>query len=136
MTIETGIEGIGKVADAILQICKENGIVFLNGKVGSGKTTLVAALLKALNIKEQASSPTFSVQNIYENRVFHYDMYNKSFEDLVNLGLIESFDETGVHFVEWGDEKLRKTLQAYGYEILDVAIEENGNSRIYRIQNA
>lgn len=134
--IESGVNGIPKVAETILQMRKNEEIIFLNGKVGSGKTALVSAALKVLGIKEPASSPTFSIQNVYEGSVFHYDMYNKSFEELASLGLLDSFDNTGLHIVEWGDEKLKNTLEAYGHAIIDVSIEEKDQNRIYRISHA
>lgn len=53
--------------------------LFLNGDLGSGKTTLVRSLVEALPGSENAevSSPSFNILNIYPTkpRVEHFDLY-------------------------------------------------------------
>ena len=41
----------------------------------------------------------------------------------------------GVHFVEWGEEKLEKILKEYGFDILVVNIEKKEESREYTIES-
>src|ERR1700735_645617 len=53
------------VAQSILKTFPENRIYILNGDLGSGKTTLVKAFARALNIIEDISSPTFSIVHEY-----------------------------------------------------------------------
>lgn len=110
--------------------------VFLEGKVGSGKTTLVKELAEFLKIDDSVSSPTFSIQNVYDDKLFHYDMYQKSFEELFSLGLLECFEEEGVHIVEWGDERLKSYLREFGHKIVKIEIEDMDNKRVYRIEDA
>ena len=38
-------------------------ILFLNGPIGAGKTTLVKNLCKQFGVKELVTSPTFSILN-------------------------------------------------------------------------
>ena len=40
-------------------------ILFLNGEVGSGKTTLVRYFMKYMNTNSQVTSPTFTLINEY-----------------------------------------------------------------------
>ena len=41
-------------------------VVCFNGPMGAGKTTLISALCCKWNVKDQVSSPTFSIVNEYE----------------------------------------------------------------------
>ncbi|WP_320033965.1 tRNA (adenosine(37)-N6)-threonylcarbamoyltransferase complex ATPase subunit type 1 TsaE [Halarcobacter sp.] len=110
-----------------------NCVVILRGDLASGKTTFVKNFVKSLNIDELVTSPTFSLQSIYGENIFHYDVYNKTLEDFISLGLLEEFEKEGIHFVEWGDEKLEEILNSYGFNILVLNIEKKDNKRLYTI---
>jgi len=111
----------------------DNFIVILRGDLASGKTTLVKHYLKALNLDDLVTSPTFSLQAIYSNNIFHYDVYNKTLGEFISLGMLEEFEKDGIHFVEWGDEKLEELLKDYGYNVILIEIEKKENKRLYRI---
>lgn len=111
----------------------EDTIVILRGDLASGKTTLVKSFVKAMNIDDLVTSPTFSLQSIYENRIFHYDVYNKTLSEFISLGMLEEFEKEGIHFVEWGDEKLEKLLNDYGYRVILIEIEKLDNKRLYKL---
>lgn len=108
-------------------------VVILRGDLASGKTTLVKKYVKSLGINEDVTSPTFSLQSIYEDRVFHYDVYNKTLEEFISLGLLEEFEKEGIHFVEWGNEKLEELLKSYGFNVLVLNIEKKDDKRQYSI---
>jgi len=110
-------------------------VVLLRGDLASGKTTLVKNFVASLDIDEIVTSPTFSVQSIYGNNIYHYDVYNKTLGEFVALGLLEEFEKTGIHFVEWGDKKLENILTEYGFEVLVVNIEKKEESREYIIES-
>ncbi|MGB3961347.1 MAG: tRNA (adenosine(37)-N6)-threonylcarbamoyltransferase complex ATPase subunit type 1 TsaE, partial [Sulfurimonas sp.] len=84
----------------------KNGVIILRGDLAAGKTTLVKAMAKKLGYKEDVTSPTFSLQQCYGEKIFHYDLYNHGLEHFISLGMLEELDKEGLHFVEWGDEKL------------------------------
>lgn len=86
-----------------------------------------------MGIDENVTSPTFSLQSIYDNRVFHYDIYNKTLEEFISLGLLEEFEKSGLHFVEWGDEKLEELLKSYGFNLLVLNIDKLENKRQYSL---
>jgi tRNA threonylcarbamoyladenosine biosynthesis protein TsaE len=126
------IKDLKKVIDCIKNSGKN--IIILSGTLGSGKTTLVKEFVKNLGINEEATSPTFAIQNIYDNKVFHYDLYNKGINEFLSLGLLEDLEKNGYHFVEWGEE-LTSILENYGFEYLLIKIEIDGNKRLYECQN-
>ena len=111
----------------------EDSIVILRGDLASGKTTLVKSYLKVLGLNDLVTSPTFSLQAIYSNNIFHYDVYNKTLGEFISLGMLEEFEKKGIHFVEWGDEKLEEILKDYGYKVILIEIEKKDNKRLYKI---
>lgn len=114
-------------------IYNKNKIILLRGDIAIGKTTLVKAYMKYINIKDDVTSPTFCIQNIYSNNIFHYDIYNKTLEEFINLGLLEEFDKNGLHFVEWANDELEKIIKNYGFEFINIYIKKSNNKRIYEI---
>jgi len=129
--------GINKL-DIIIQNIKsivvgKNKIVLLRGDLASGKTTLVKKFVKSIGIEECVTSPTFSVQTVYSDYIYHYDIYNKSLEEFVSLGLLEEFEKEGIHFVEWGDDRLENILKDYGFEVINIKIEKQNDKRLYEI---
>ena len=113
----------------------KNVVILLRGDLASGKTTLVKHYVESLDLDDVVTSPTFSIQSIYGENVYHYDVYNKTLEEFVSLGLLEEFEKSGIHFVEWGDEKLENILKEYGFEVLVVTIEKKEESREYIIES-
>jgi len=114
------------------------GVVILKGDLASGKTTLVKAIVKALGIDDEVTSPTFSLQQCYGDYIYHYDIYNHGLEHFLSLGMLEELEKDGVHFVEWGDDELLKIL--VDAEIPTVVIEivktSNNDEREYRVEYA
>jgi len=117
------------------KIHKKDIVILLRGDLASGKTTLVQNFVAHLGIDEVVTSPTFSIQSIYGDDIYHYDVYNKTLNEFISLGLLEEFEKSGIHFVEWGDEKLENILKDYGFNIIVVNIEKKDESREYIIES-
>lgn len=130
------LDEIHSLIDMMHKKLPKGGIVLLVGNLASGKTTLVKAFVKSLGIEENATSPTFSIQNIYDNRVFHYDIYNEGSMKFLESGLLEELEKPGYHFIEWADEKLASLLKASGFEVLYIEITPHEDKRHYRIEHA
>ena len=130
---ELELDQIDILANYLKDILIEDSIVILRGDLASGKTTLVKSYLKVLDLLDLVTSPTFSLQAIYSNNIFHYDVYNKTLGEFISLGMLEEFEKKGIHFVEWGDEKLEEILKDYGYKVVLVEIEKKDNKRLYKI---
>jgi len=135
MTLECSLDEIGSVVQEILK--RDNLVILLSGDLASGKTTLVSECAKALHIKEDVTSPTFSLQQIYGEKFFHYDIYNNGVENFLELGLLEDLEKEGYHFIEWADKKLENLLQSAGIKYMKIDIEKSSaNTRLYRIDDA
>jgi tRNA threonylcarbamoyladenosine biosynthesis protein TsaE len=128
------LDTISEVIDSLTKTIKgKNIIVLLQGDLASGKTTLVKNYVQSLGLTDVVNSPTFSIQAIYGDDIYHYDVYNKTLEEFISLGLLEEFEKDGIHFVEWGEEDLKKILDEYGFEVLVVKINKLNDKREYII---
>ena len=58
----------------LVRVLPKSGVVLLSGDLASGKTTLVKAIIKAHDIDESVTSPTFSLMQIYGKDIYHYDI--------------------------------------------------------------
>jgi tRNA threonylcarbamoyladenosine biosynthesis protein TsaE len=108
-------------------------VVILRGDLASGKTTLVKHFVKSLDLNDTVNSPTFSLQVVYGSDIYHYDLYNKSLEDFMARGMLEEFEKKGLHFVEWGSEKLENILNDYGFDVIVLNIYKKDSKRLYKI---
>lgn len=116
--------------EALSSFCQEflnsfdEGVVILRGDLAAGKTTLVKTFAKLRGVDEEVTSPTFSLQQCYGNDVYHYDIYNHGVEHFLALGMLEELEKKGLHFIEWGDEKLENMLQDAGFDVAVIEIEK------------
>ncbi len=111
-----------------------SAIIFLTGDLASGKTTLTQAIAKSKGVKEEVTSPTFSLQQCYSQDLYHYDLYRIENHEFMELGLFEEFDKEGWHMVEWGEDTLKQFLLDAGYEVFTVTITPSKEKRNYKIE--
>ncbi|HCZ14700.1 MAG TPA: tRNA (adenosine(37)-N6)-threonylcarbamoyltransferase complex ATPase subunit type 1 TsaE [Candidatus Accumulibacter sp.] len=83
-------------------------VIWLDGDLGSGKTTLVRAMLRALGHLGPVKSPTYTLVEIYViSRIYwyHFDFYRFNFpEEFLDAGLGEYFRDDTVCMVEWPEK--------------------------------
>ncbi len=136
ITYKLNLNEIDTLVDDVMKNFK-SGVVILRGDLASGKTTFVKSIVKKLGILEDVTSPTFSLQQCYGEKIFHYDLYNHGLEHFISLGMLEELEKEGLHFVEWGDEKLVSILQNAGIDTLTINIEKiSQNTREYKVMYA
>ena len=133
---ELGLDNLDTlVADLVSHF--ENGVVILKGDLASGKTTLVKKIVNNLGIEDDVTSPTFSLQQCYSDKTFHYDLYNHGIKHFISLGMLEELDRAGLHFVEWGDDALQKILDSAQISYIVIIIDKiKSDKRKYRVDYA
>lgn len=130
------LTGLDDINHLIVKQLPKGGIVLLKGDLASGKTTLVQSFVKFLGLDVEATSPTFSIMNVYGDKVFHYDIYNQGTAKFIESGLLENLEQKGYHFIEWADDKLVQILDMYGFEPIMIEIKSLENQREYTIHEA
>ena len=85
---ELGLKDLAKMCEA-LDLKNKQGIYLLSGDLASGKTSFVKKAAEYLGYKNAVTSPTFLVMQKYGERIFHYDIYQKNLEELLQLGFLE-----------------------------------------------
>ena len=125
---------LNKITDYLITYLKPNTIIFLKGNLASGKTTLSSAIAKSQGITDGVTSPTFSLQQCYGDKLYHYDLYRIDNETFFELGLHEELDKSGWHLIEWADEYLQSFLKGAGYNTALIKIEYLEGKREYLIE--
>lgn len=130
---ELDLDSVSSMAKTIIDEFS-SGVILLRGDLAAGKTTLTKSIVKALGIDDEVTSPTFSLQQCYGDKVFHYDIYNKGLDNFISLGMLEELEHDGLHLVEWGDDALKKILVDAGFDVLEINIKKiDNNKREYEI---
>ena len=132
MNFELSKNELDKLIDFLDEKTKIYPIILLRGTLGSGKTTLVKEFAKKKGFSE-VTSPTFLMQHIYGNKIFHYDLYQVSFEKFLEFGLLDELEKEGIHFIEWGDKELENLLKMAGLKYMVIEIEPKENKRVYKV---
>jgi len=80
-------------------------VIYLEGDLGAGKTTLTRGLLRGLGHEGSVKSPTYAIVESYEMAavaIHHFDLYRFSDpEEWLDAGLVDLFDERSVCLIEW-----------------------------------
>lgn len=91
------------------QRLKGGEVFLLMSDLGGGKTTLAKGIAKGLQITEEVSSPTFTIENIHKGRLtlHHYDLYRLGEMGIMNDELRETLGDTrAVSVIEWPEVAL------------------------------
>ncbi|MDD3725772.1 MAG: tRNA (adenosine(37)-N6)-threonylcarbamoyltransferase complex ATPase subunit type 1 TsaE [Candidatus Ratteibacteria bacterium] len=112
-----------KIGRDIASYLKKGDIVAFTGELGSGKTTLIKGIVKALTDRE-ATSPSFVLINEYPGQlpVFHFDLYRLSCKIEVDTIGWEEYIDKGIILIEWA-ERIIKVLPIEKTIFIHLAIQ-------------
>jgi tRNA threonylcarbamoyladenosine biosynthesis protein TsaE len=85
-------------------------IIFLQGDLGAGKTTLVRGFLKQKGFQGKVKSPTYTLVETYEinhQEILHIDLYRiENPQEIFNLGIFEVSSEGKIYLIEWPERAM------------------------------
>ncbi|ATZ18200.1 tRNA (adenosine(37)-N6)-threonylcarbamoyltransferase complex ATPase subunit type 1 TsaE [Mesoplasma melaleucae] len=100
--ISNSVQDTNKIAQEIANTLSGEVFVLLTGDLGAGKTTFTKALIKQFGVKENVSSPTFTILNQYQSKtnvINHMDAYRLDKQSDLEM-FIEEFDNA-INIIEW-----------------------------------
>ena len=84
-----------KLAEEVFSVLIKNKkeekatVLFLDGDLGAGKTTLTQKILRSLGVTEPIQSPTYTYMSVYKaaaHTIYHFDLYRlSSYSEFVEL---------------------------------------------------
>lgn len=114
----------------IAPLLKAGDVLYLQGELGMGKSSLARAIVRALTTPDQdVPSPTFTLMQTYDGpgfEIVHLDLYRlKSPEESYELALDDALPHS-VLLIEWPQR-----LGHLGFDDrLDIVLEEASNTNL------
>jgi tRNA threonylcarbamoyladenosine biosynthesis protein TsaE len=116
---------------ALARVLTPGLTIYLVGDLGTGKTTLVRGLLRALGHAGPVKSPTYTLVELYVISgyiVHHFDFYRFIRpEEWLEAGLDEHFNQDSICLVEWPEKAGHLLPPADLKAIIDVAAGTDEN---------
>ena len=116
------MQSVGReIAKFIIPGC----VVYFEGDLGAGKTTLIQKICEELNVDETVLSPTFSILKSYISasgmEILHVDLYRiENPAELLLIGIEDFHDTDCVWLIEWPNR---------GFDVIpppDISIQLSG----------
>ena len=103
---------LDQIQDAARQVIDAAGgekIWVFQGQMGAGKTSLIRALAKEMDVLDPVSSPTFALVNEYGlstgKKIFHFDFYRLDDpNEALDIGIEEYFYGGEYCWIEWAEK--------------------------------
>ena len=105
-------------------------VIYFEGDLGAGKTTLIQGICEALRVDDTVLSPTFSILKPYSTaagiELLHVDLYRiENPAELLLIGIEDFLDTHCAWLIEWPD----RGADVIPPPDIKVAIKLNGSAR-------
>ena len=93
---------------ALAQTLPASAVIYLEGDLGVGKTTLAQGILRALGVTQSIKSPTYTLLETYETKsglAHHLDLYRLNDpEELEYIGIRDYLGTPALWLIEWPEK--------------------------------
>lgn len=114
--------------DIAVKVSDRPALIFIEGDLGAGKTTLIQGFIETLITSQAALSPTYAYLHIYEYKlpIYHFDLYRISeISEIYELGLWEFIEnDQAIRLIEWPQR-----LNAFVGPDININISSQGEAR-------
>jgi tRNA threonylcarbamoyladenosine biosynthesis protein TsaE len=125
---------IDKMARIFWATFPDEKIYAFHGGMGAGKTSFIHALCVEKKVKENVSSPTFSIINEYsypDGILYHLDLYRlKDEQEAIRAGVEDCIYSGEICLVEWPE----RAPGIFPKDTLEIFLDiQDENTRIIRV---
>lgn len=100
------LEELSLLASMLTKELRAGDVVLLHGDLGAGKTTFTQYLGQALGVKEQITSPTYTLMGEYPV------VGNGAIDTLVHMDLYRARDQGGSHVLPLTDSYIQEVIMS------------------------
>ena len=104
------LQGAGEqraLGAALVPALPPGAVLFLEGELGAGKTTLTGGLIGAMGFDGPVTSPTYALMHAYPTplgRALHVDAYRvRDVQELYEMDLDDLIAGSRLSVIEWGE---------------------------------
>ncbi|HHH50091.1 MAG TPA: tRNA (adenosine(37)-N6)-threonylcarbamoyltransferase complex ATPase subunit type 1 TsaE [Saprospiraceae bacterium] len=132
------IEEIEAAVKELLSFSKEKKKFLFYGEIAAGKTTFIKQLCQHLGVRDNVTSPSFSLVNEYiykdkktgtEKLIHHIDLYRlNTLQEAIDIGIEDYLYDAHYCFIEWPE--LIKDLLPAGLIKISIEIFDDSSRKI------